>query len=217
MADAGIVVVGVGEVRHRPSALLVTIGVSVTRATLRQATEDAATGARAVIRALVDARVAPDDIQTANLSVGPRHQHLPDGTAKLVGYTFTNTVSALIRDLDASGSVLDAALAAGGDDAVLDSVAFTSTDDADAGGDGEPDVATRARAAAFADARAKAEHLAQLAGVTLGSPVSIDEAGYAPREIGAARMMAAGADMSPPIAAGQVATVARLRVCFAIV
>jgi uncharacterized protein YggE len=216
VAETGIVVVGSGEVRHRPSALLVRIGVSVTRASVRQATDDAANRARAVMRALSDAGIADDDIQTANIAVGPRHDHLPGGTPKLVGYTFTNTLAVLVRDLEAAGRVLDAALSAGGDDAVLDSVMFSS---ADADGEEEREIASRARAAAFADARAKAEQLAGLAGVTLGSPVSIDETGYAPRDLDARapRMMAMSAEVAPPIAAGQMTTVVRLRVCFAIV
>lgn len=215
MADAGILVVGVGEVRHRPTSLIVRIGVSATRSTVRQATNDAATGARAVIDALRAAGVAQDDIQTANLSVGPLREHVPGGAPRLVGYTFDNTVSAIVRDIDGAGEVIDAALRAGGDDAVLENVAFAPPDETDDGGRAE-ELTTQARAAAFADARAKADHLARLAGVTLGSPVSIDETGYAPREVGVARM-AMSADSSPPISGGQIATTVRLKVCFAIV
>jgi uncharacterized protein YggE len=192
--------------------MIVRIGVNVTRATVRQATDDAAAGARSVIGALRAADVAEDDIQTSNLSVGPLREHVPGGAPRLVGYTFTNTVSAIVRDLDRAGSVLDSALAAGGDDAVLESVTFAPDDD----GETERDAAVRAREAAYGDARAKAEHLARLAGVTLGSPVAIDETGYAPREVGVARM-AMSADAAPPIAAGQITTTVRLRVCFAIV
>jgi uncharacterized protein YggE len=55
--------------------------------------------------------------------------------------------------------------------------------------------------------------------VSLGSPVSIDETGGAApvREAGMARLaMSADASM-PPIAAGQITTTVRVRVCFAIV
>lgn len=209
MTDTGIVVIGVGEVRHAPSILIVRIGVSVTRKTVRQATEDATAGARAVIAALHAQGVAQDDVQTANVTVGPFHEHSPGGPPRLVGYTFTNTVSAIVRDLERAGAVLDAALRAGGDDVVLESVTFAAPDD-------NREVLRQARTAAFEDALSKAQHLASLAGVSLGSPLSIDETGGAApvREMAMARMAMSDA---PPIAAGQMSTSVRLRVTFAIV
>jgi uncharacterized protein YggE len=62
---------------------------------------------------------------------------------------------------------VDDAATAGGDATRLQSIAFTIEDDTE--------LLAQARIAAVQDARAKAEQLANAAGVTLGAPQSISE------------------------------------------
>ena len=210
MVESGIAVVGKGEVKGRPDTVTIQIGVSVTRKTVVEATADAATLARALTGALTAGGVAERDIQTSNLSVNPNYEYPPNRQPKLTGYTFANTMYAVLRDIDGAGAVIDRALAAAGDNAVLQGVSFSLADDAKAIVD--------ARAAAFADARAKAAQLAALAGVELGAAVAIEELATDPSQpMPMPKVMRmAAADSGPPLAAGEVATTIAVTVRFAI-
>jgi uncharacterized protein YggE len=211
MVETGIAVVGKGEVKGRPDTITIQVGVSVQRPTVAEATRDAAALARALTDALTAGGVAERDIQTSNLAINPTYEYPPNRQPKLTGYTFTNTVMAVIRDLDAAGAVIDRALSAAGDNAVLHGVAFSLADDAAAVVD--------ARAAAYADARAKAEQLADLAGVGLGAALAIEElalGGGAPMPPSPKVMRMAAADAGPPIAAGEVTTTVMVSVRFEI-
>ena len=76
--------------------------------------------------------------------------------------------------MDEIGSIIDAVAVAGGDLARIDNIGFTV--------DEPSDYYEEAREDAIAEAKAKAEQLAQLAGIKLGKPTYISEggSGYAP-------------------------------------
>ncbi|HTN91627.1 MAG TPA: SIMPL domain-containing protein, partial [Sorangium sp.] len=80
-------------------------------------------------------------------------------------YRVSNTVTAVIRDLDQVGPVLDAVAAAGANNVWGVSFGVDKTDPLEA----------QAREKAIADARARAEALARLQGVALGRVVAISE------------------------------------------
>ena len=151
---------GVGTVLGRPDTMTVTIGVNVVRPTVSEATAEATASATALFDALEAAGVAEQDIQTQNYSIWPQYRYDEGRAPELTGYQVSNTVLAKIRDVDAAGSVIDAAVAAGGDTSVVQGIGFSVEDDTER--------LAEARAKAFADARAKAEQLAELAGVELG-------------------------------------------------
>jgi uncharacterized protein YggE len=205
----GIAVFGKGEVRSAPDTVEIVIGVRSRRDTVAQATADAAAKGRAIIDELIAAGVPAPDIQTRDLSVNAEHEYPPGGgAARLLGYAFTNTVVARVRALDDAGAVIDRALAAGGDDAVLDGVMFALDDDAGA--------AIEARAAAYEDARTKAEQLAALAGVTLGAPTSIEETLSGPPGPMMFAALRGKAGSETAVAPGRVSTVVAVNVRFSI-
>ena len=73
----------------------------------------------AVLESLRDNGVSDDDIQTTGFSVYPQYDYPPDRPqGQIVGYVVSNVVTAKIRDLDTTGSVIDDATAAGANDAV---------------------------------------------------------------------------------------------------
>lgn len=162
----GISVSGQGEVTGTPDTLSMTFGVSVLRPTVSEAVGQAAVRADALIEALRDSGVAEEDLQTANYSIYPEYNYRDTGQ-ELIGYRVENTVVAKITDLDAAGATIDAAVSAGGDEVRVSGVSFAIEDD--------DELVQAARTAAWADAQAKAEELAELAGVTLGPPVAISE------------------------------------------
>ncbi len=205
----GIAVSGTGEVTGVPDTLTVSIGVSVLRPSVDRAVADAAEKADALISALKSAGVAEKDIQTANYSIFPEYDYRGEGQ-ELRGYRVNNTVVAKIRDVDAAGSVIDAATSVGGDDVIVQGVSFSIDDDSA--------LVEAARAKAFDDARKKAEQLASLAGVSLGAPISITESfSSVPPIPYFGRAEALGADQAvTPIEPGQQAVTVTVSVRFAI-
>ncbi len=161
-----ISVSGTGEVAGVPDTLIVDLGVSLMRSSVDQATRDAADLASGVIDAVRSAGVEERDIRTTNYSIWPEYDYRNDQQT-LRGYRVTNTISIKIRDLDAAGAVIDAATAAGGDEAVVNGIRFDIEDNGA--------LVVAAREAAWNDAFAKAQQLASLAGLELGSAVSISE------------------------------------------
>lgn len=210
-APSGISVSGVGEVTGTPDTLTMSFGVSVMRDSVSEAVAVAAEKAEAVIESLKASGVAEEDIQTANYSVYPQYDW-SNNTQKLVGYQVNNSVIAKIRDLESAGNVIDSATAAGGNETTVSGVSF-SIEDNDA-------LIEAAREAAWNDAKQKAEQLASLSGVTLGSPTTISET-FAPRpqpfaydEIAFAQ--ADGADFTTPINPGEQQVAVSLSVQFSI-
>lgn len=164
--QTGIAVSGTGKIAGTPDTLTISFGVSVLADSVDVAVATAAESAEAVIAALTAAGVAADDIQTANYSIFPQYDYRND-TETLVGYQVNNTVTAKVRDLDSAGIIIDDVVAAGGNDVTVSGVSFSIEDN--------EQLVEAARAAAWDDATSKAEQLAELAGVTLGSPTSIVE------------------------------------------
>ena len=115
-----------------------------------------------MIEALREAGVELRDIRTQQISVHSRYSE--DGRT-VVGYTATNTVQADIDELARAGAVLDAAAAAGANQVSGPSLSRSDRDE----------LSREALRKAVADARAKAEVLADAAGVTLGAAVSVVE------------------------------------------
>jgi uncharacterized protein YggE len=204
-----IAVSGTGQVTGTPDTLIVDLGVQVLRPSVGEATGEAARLAQSVIDALKAEGVTEKDIQTTNYSIRPEYDYRND-TQTLRGYRVSNTVSAKIRDLDKAGEVIDAAAAAGGNDAIVNSIRF------DLEADGP--LITAAREAAWNDAKAKAEQLAALAEVRLGKAVSISETSSpAPPPIVYATARAeAGADFVTPIQPGEASVSVVVTVQFAI-
>jgi len=205
---SGISVSGRGEVLGTPDTLTVSIGVSVSKPTVSEAIDTAAERATGLIDAMSDLGVAEDDIQTRNYSIYPEYDYRDNAAPRITGYRVDNSLTVKIRDLDAAGEILDAAAAAAGDEVRVNGVSF-SLDDND-------ELIVAARAAAWEDAKAKAEQLADLAGVTLGAPITISESiGNFPVPL-FARTEALAADVATPIQPGQESVTVDLSVQFAI-
>lgn len=194
-SPARVSVTGIGRVERAADIAHVTFVVEASRPTAAEARGTAAETAAAVLEALGDGGVKDADRRTAGLEVSPTWEH--DGTRSIrTGFTVTNRIAAVVRDLERVGAVLDAGLEAGATG--LDGVRF---DLADAAAD-----TTEARRLAVFDARARATTIAHAAGGRLGPLVAVAEAGApVPLPRREARMMAMAADSSPtPVIPGSV-------------
>jgi len=174
--QAGIWVTGEGKVTAVPDIATLRLGIEAQEATVAEAQARASEAMDRVRTALEDNGVAEKDIQTQYFSIRQRTDWDEImGQEIVIGYRVTNMVTVKIWDIDKAGLIIDAVAVAGGDLTRIDDVSFSID---------EPSVyLEEAREKAMADAKAKAEKLAGLAGVRLGKPTYISESSYLPSPI----------------------------------
>jgi uncharacterized protein YggE len=205
-----ITVVGEGKVRVQPDIAQATIGVEVVNSDVKQASSDAAAAMEAILTALKAQGVADNDIQTSYYNIWVERPYNPDGSQSTEAiYHVSNTVQVTIRDLSKVTTTLGAAIEAGAN--TINSVTFNVADPSE--------LEAQARQEAVDNAKATAEELATLNGVTLGEVISVSEvivggpiplinASYAAEGIGGG---AAG-----PLSPGEVEITVQLQVSYAI-
>ncbi|MGB2885770.1 MAG: SIMPL domain-containing protein [Dehalococcoidia bacterium] len=166
--QTGVWVAGTGKVTVVPDIAILTLGVEAQASTVMEAQGDAAAAMTEVMAVLTANGVAEKDIQTRWYSISPVTKWIDDYKEQItIGYRVTNTVTVKVRDVDKTGTIIDAVTAVGGDLTRIQSISFT-VDDTDAYYD-------EAREKAILDAMAKAEQIASVANVTLGKPIYISE------------------------------------------
>jgi uncharacterized protein YggE len=207
--EEGIWVTGEGEVIAIPDIATLRLGITAQAATVAEAQSEATEAMTKVMDALIDNGVAENDIQTQHFSIYQVTRWDREIEEEVViGYRVTNMVTAKIRDIDKTDTTIDAVVEAGGDLTRIDGINF-SVDDQLA-------CYEEARDKAMADAKAKAEQLAELAGVTLGKPTYISEGTQIPPPI-----YFRGADVemtapSTPISPGEMEISLTVQVVYAI-
>ncbi|MFC9435436.1 SIMPL domain-containing protein [Nocardia sp. NPDC057030] len=167
-AEREVTVVGSGQVRGAPDIVNADIGIEVTAEDVSAAITRANDKAKAMTDAIVGAGAIREDIRTTDVSIQPKYAGGPDGGNTVVGYRADNSVRVVVRDLSKASGVLDSAIRAGGNETRLRSVSFAIDDNSQ--------LLADARARAFADAKARAEQYAVLAGVRLTKVITITEA-----------------------------------------
>ncbi|MDD5082149.1 MAG: SIMPL domain-containing protein [Dehalococcoidales bacterium] len=169
----GIWVNGTGKVAAAPDIAILGLGIEAQAVSVAEAQSQAAKAMDDVMKTLTDNGVAKKDIQTTVFSITQVTRWDQDKQREtVIGYRVTNRVTAKIRVIDKTGTIIDTAAAAGGDLIRIDSVSFSIDDPANA--------VEEARQKAMADARTKAEQLAKLGGVKLGKATYIAENTYYP-------------------------------------
>lgn len=164
-----ITVVGQGSATVEPDIARVTVGVETSAVTIAEAVAENEAQMESILAALSEAGIADRDIQTTNFSISLDRYPEPmprtdEGQAEPV-YRVSNMINVTIRDLDQVGAVLDAVIEAGANN--IWGVSFTVDDPSEA--------QAEARADAVANARERAEALAELSGVELGPVMSVSE------------------------------------------
>jgi uncharacterized protein len=201
-ADPGTLsVVGTGSVTTKPDTARVSAGVTTQASNAAGAMAANADEMSKVIEALKRAGVASKDLQTEFVSVNPRYD---DNGQAIVGYSASNSVSAVVRELSKVGDVIDAAVAAGANNVSGPSLAR----------DDQDKLYRDALEAAVANARQKATALANAAGVSLGKIRSLSES---PQSVGPVMFDALAArESATPIEPGTAEITATVRIVFAI-
>ena len=210
---------GNGKVTIDPELAVLDLGVEVTSETVAIARDEAATAMEAVMLALKSNGVEEKDIQTRNFDIRPRYEWsevvengVRSSREMLVGYRVSNRLSAKVRDLDGVSTVIDAVITAGGDAIRFRNLTFTVEDTSPLLG--------QLREDAVNDAKTKARHFADLAGVTLGRPVYVAEPGAGQPSVGSFRetVVYAQAAAAPAtgISGGELQVSLSIQVAFAI-
>jgi uncharacterized protein YggE len=205
--EARIIVIGEGNISVPPDYARITSGVTTRAKTAKDASDANAKAMAAVLAALQSAGIEQKDIQTSRFSVQPVYTSpAPNMEQKLTGFSVSNQVSVTIRQIDKVGDILDRLVTAGATDA--GNVEFLHADPSK--------TLDRAREAAMADARRKAELYAHAAGVTLGSVAWVTEDSSAPLFAPKVAMRAAMPGAPPPIATGEDTLQVRITVGYEI-
>jgi uncharacterized protein len=207
----GLTVSGTGEVNVTPDISVVTLGVEAEAKTVADAQKQAGDAMTAVMSALTANGIADKDVKTTNYSIQPiwNYSTDKDGVSKrtLDGYQVSNTVNVTIRDVNKTGTIIDAVTAAGGDLTRVNNISFTV--------DNPKPYNDQARELAIKDAMTKAQQMAGLAGVSLGELLYISESSNYNVPV---RVVASGADssFSTPISSGQLDVSLSVQMIYAI-
>jgi uncharacterized protein len=165
-AQAGhtITVTGSGSATGTPNQALFTFGVSTRGKNAVQALTANSTAMRKLIDALKAAGLSSGALQTSSVSMSPVTSE--DGQ-EIIGYSASNFVTATIANVSKAGEIVDAAVAAGANE--VDGPSLSVSD--------QTALYNTALKNAIADARAKAQVLADASGLHVGSVASVEENG----------------------------------------
>jgi uncharacterized protein YggE len=211
--QTGIWVNGVGKITVTPDLAMLTLGVSSQTNTVAEAQANAATAMDKIMKALADQGVAKNDIQTNYFNIQQVTRWDDKSQIQVViGYMVSNTVNAKLKDMEKVGRVIDAVVVAGGDLTRINGINFSVE---------KPEkLYQQVRELAMKDAKAKADQIASLSGVTLGKPTYVVENTYSPVSYQPTYLkmdaVAGGAAPSTAISAGEMDISLNVQVAYAI-
>ena len=134
---------------------------------------DAQVGANAsmgsVLAALMVEGVETEDLRTIRISLFEEFDFTEEGRER-IGFRFSNTIRVTVDGIEALGGVIDAAVGAAGHDVSLGGIQFLVGN--------RSAIEDEVRLAAIDDAIAKAQAIAERAGVDLGRAIVIEEGGF---------------------------------------
>jgi uncharacterized protein YggE len=149
-----------GSVKVTPDAVRLNANVSVVAGSNKEALAKTSTSAAAVRAALTAAGIAKADIATQSISVYPEYNYTQDKGSVLIGYRGSQGFVVTIKNAEKAGAVVDAVVAAGGDNLQIQGVTPFVLDSSKA--------TESARANAVKNAKAKAASYAKLLDTKLG-------------------------------------------------
>ena len=149
-----------GTVKVVPDAVRLTATATLVAGSNKEALASLATVSNAVRSALTANGIGAKDISTTSITTYPEYNYTQDKGSLLIGYRASQSFNVVIRNAKNAGTIVDAVVAAGGDNLNLTGVAPFVLNTAKA--------TTSARSVAVANAKAKARSYAKLIGGSLG-------------------------------------------------
>ena len=194
---------GTAQVTLKPDVAYVTFGTQTSDADAAKARTANDTLMKKVLDALKAQGVDEKDIKTVDFAINPRYD--ANGTA-VTGYDVVNSVQVKVKNLDKLGGIMDAALAAGANNA---SNLYFDVENRE-------EAYNQAVVKAIDNAKQRAETLAKSAGRTLGAVTAVTESGgYNPYPMFVTRdaAMTAGAG-SVPVSSGEMQISASISITY---
>ena len=155
-AETRITVSGTGETRISADTAVISMGVSARDRDVLKAQQTVNEHIAKIRQALLDCGVAEENINTDYMSIYAIYDYDED-VERVQAYSASMTLAVKVTDMEIVGKVIDEAFAAGAN--TLNGISFSASDTAAA-----EDESLKA---AVADARAKAEILAEAAGLKI--------------------------------------------------
>ncbi|PJE60093.1 MAG: hypothetical protein COU85_00080 [Candidatus Portnoybacteria bacterium CG10_big_fil_rev_8_21_14_0_10_44_7] len=162
---------GQGKVFARADVGNITASVVSEGKTVEAATADNNNKMNQVIAGLKNLGVKEEDIKTTAYNIYPQYYYPPNGQRTLTGYEVRQTAQIKIHDLSQSGEIIKQITARGANE--VSSLNFTVDD--------EESYRQEARAQAIAQAKEKAQKIADGLGVYLGKAISFYEDNSVPQ------------------------------------
>ena len=195
-----ILVTGEGSADIAPDMAVLTLTVTRQAETARAALDANSAAMTEVHKAMKSSGVENRDMQTSGFSIQPNYVYPPPQASgereppRIAGYTVRNSLTVRVRDIDKVGEILDQSVSLGVNEG--GNITFANADPAAA--------IAEARTRAVHDAMARADTLADAAGVKRGRLLEISEQSYNPRPVPMMEMaMSRAADAAPPVAVGE--------------
>lgn len=201
--DDRVHVSGLAQLEATPDVATTTIGVQTFNADAVTAVTENNERVAAVISALQRLGIADQDMQTSGFSISPQRAYSEDRPDSITGFWVRNTLSATVRDLASVGAILQQAIDTGANE--IHGLQFTVSNP-----DSLEDVARRL---AVADARHRAETLAEAAGARVGRIISLSESSVS---VPAYFRSVDAADAAVPVQPGEVQITASVQAVFAL-
>ncbi len=194
--DRWVEVSGQGSVSAAPDFARVTLGVTSAGKTAGEAMAANAKAANTLVSLIKAEGIAPADIQTTEVSISPVFSQSSSGQTSpptITGYSVSNNVTVIVRDIPRLGALLDKAVTAGANSVY--GIGFGHNDPSA--------LLDKARPLAVADARRKAEIYASAGAARIGRLMTLSEEGGPQQPIAFSRAYVAGARAPTPIEAGE--------------
>jgi hypothetical protein len=199
-ANGPVIELSVTEtVDARPDIATVSAGVTTDAQTAVEAMRANARQMSAVVERIKALGIEEDEIQTTGINLNPRYDYDRNTQQQVFrGYQASNRVSVKLREIDETGEVLDALVAAGATD--IGGPAFSIDDDAA--------YRAEARRAAMERARTQAQDYATMTGHTGLKLLEINESisGHQPMPVAFRVAADAAQEASTPVQPGLVGT-----------
>ncbi len=167
---------GTSTLTQKPDQAEITFTVTKTASVLVDAQNQANTSTNRIVADLQKIGIAKKDIKTSNYSSSPTYENdnmkimqimPPQGGQTITGYTVSENVVVTLVDVAKANKVIDTVTKDGAENIFGPNLTFSqNTQDA---------LVQKARIEAIGDAKAKAQALANAAGIRLGRIVNIQE------------------------------------------
>lgn len=166
LAETKISVNGTGETQISADTAIISLGVSARDKDVLQAQQKVNTAIASIRKALIEQGVKEENINTDYINIYAIYDYSGD-REQVMAYSADSTLAIKITDIDTVGALIDVSFAAGAN--TLNGITFsaTNTDDAEA----------ESLKKAVSDAKAKAEILAEAAGLKITGIEVMSEGG----------------------------------------